>query len=469
MPETKTFTVPDLGEGLVDATLTEWYVAEGDVVELNQPLCSLATAKAEVEIPSPFAGRVDRLHGAAGDTMDVGSPLVAVAVATADPEPSRRDVPAPADPGAGPVLVGYGTSTGPSRRIRRRSGALDDASTPAPPGGPTRPDADAVSPPTAVRAKPPVRALARRLGVDLVALVPGSGPGGIVTRGDVEAAGRSRNGHAGGLGVAPTGDGPIVTAPRDAPPGGTGPDPAPTGDRGSGGSGGATVPLRGVRAVIAARMAESRRTIPEAWCGRWVDATGLVALVDTLRASSDDALGAALTPFALMLRYVVAALGRHPVLNATIDADAGVIRLHDAVHLGVAVADERGLIVPVVRHAERLATGPLALETRRLIDAVRRGAATPTDLSGSTFTVSNFGALGLDDGNPIINVGETAILGVGAIRPRPAVVDGVLAVRSTAKITCAFDHRVCDGAEAGGFLRDLARMIEHPERAVLDL
>jgi pyruvate dehydrogenase E2 component (dihydrolipoamide acetyltransferase) len=233
------------------------------------------------------------------------------------------------------------------------------------------------------------------------------------------------------------------------------------------------IEVRGVRAVIAARMTASRQSIPEASCGRWVDATDLMDRVAQLRAAHEAPLGPALTPFALILRYVVSALRRHPLLNATFDAASGStptqIRTFDAIHLGVAVADERGLMVPVVRHAEQLSTGALALETRRLIAAVRQGQATPSELTGSTFTVSNFGALGLDDGNPIINAPEAAILGIGAIKARPAVVGDAVVARTTAKLTCAFDHRICDGAEAGGFLADLARMIEHPDLAVIDL
>ncbi len=450
MSQTKVFTVPDLGEGLTDATLTAWYVNEGDLVTLNQPLCSLSTAKAEVDIPSPFAGRVGRRHGATGEVIDVGSPLIDLevpgdgvdhpaartAAASTSPVTTAED-----DEGAGKaVLVGYGTST-PQRRQRNgsRPGGARPASLPEPP-----PPVPAPTRSLAALAKPPVRALAKRLGVDINALAPGSGANGIVTREDVERA------------ASPATQLQPATRPQ------------PTGVSANAESA-QVVPVRGVRALIAERMTLSRQTIPEAWCGRWVDATDLVSGVERWRTSAEPDLAAALTPFAVILRFVVAALRRHPLLNATFDAEASQIRTFDAIHLGVAVADERGLVVPVVRHAEALSTAELALEIRRLIAAVRSGKATPAELSGSTFTVSNFGALGLDDGNPIINVPESAILGVGAIRPRPAVVDGALAVRSTAKLTCVIDHRVCDGAEAGAFLRDLALSVEDPARAILDL
>jgi pyruvate dehydrogenase E2 component (dihydrolipoamide acetyltransferase) len=297
--------------------------------------------------------------------------------------------------------------------------------------------------------------LAKHLGINIATLSPGSGPGGIVTRQDVEAASRARNGVPSSATPEAGGDSPIAMPATATPP--TGLD------------GFDIIPVRGIRAIIAQRMTASRQSIPEAWCGIWIDATELVERVERLRAGAEPSVAAALTPFAVILRFVVAALVRHPILNSTFDATAKEIRVFKAVHLGVAVTDERGLIVPVVRHAEHRSTADLAVETRRLIAAVRDGSATPAELSGSTFTVSNFGALGLDDGNSIINAPEAAILGVGAIRERPAVVDGKIVVRSTAKLSCSFDHRVCDGAEAAGFLRHLRRLIEDPDRALLEL
>jgi 2-oxoisovalerate dehydrogenase E2 component (dihydrolipoyl transacylase) len=459
MSETRVFSVPDLGEGLTDATLTEWFVDEGDTVQLNQPLCSLSTAKAEVEIPSPFAGQVGRRHGQVGDTIDVGTPLVELEVGSVTPPATAPDLLATtSDPMTPPaVLVGYGTSEGPAPRLRRQASPAAPCPEIHSPNGrphgavPVRPPERAAF---GALAKPPVRALAKRLGVDIQALAPGSGPDGIVTRNDVEAAGRSLNG-----------DRPPTAPPLDIP---TVPAPATRASEPSQ-DGVHVLAVRGVRALIAERMTTSRQSIPEAWCGRWVDATDLVARVEGLRTACEDPLAAALTPFAVMLRFVVAALRHHPLLNATFDAEPAEIRTFDAIHLGVAVSDDRGLIVPVVRNAQRLTTAGIALEIRRLVGAVRGGKATPAELSGSTFTVSNFGALGLDDGNPIINAPEAAILGIGAIRPRPVVVDGDIVVRSTAKLTCAFDHRICDGSEAGRFLADLARLIEGPDTALLDL
>jgi 2-oxoisovalerate dehydrogenase E2 component (dihydrolipoyl transacylase) len=281
---------------------------------------------------------------------------------------------------------------------------------PAPPAGSTRP-----------MCSPPVRKLAADLGVDLASVAPGTGPGGRIVRADVERA----------VGVA-------------------------------GSASSTVVPIRGVRARIAEQTATSRREIPDATAATWADATALVVRRDQLR-DAPELGGARLTPFALLLRLVVVALGEQPAVNATLDAAAGEIHLHHAVHLGVAVATPKGLVVPVIRDASRRTYAEIATELERLREGALRGALGPGELFGSTFTVSNAGAFGIDEGIPVINHPEVAVLGVGAIRRRPWVVGDELAVRHTVKLTCAFDHRACDGAEAGGFLRRLADLIEQPE------
>jgi pyruvate dehydrogenase E2 component (dihydrolipoamide acetyltransferase) len=205
-------------------------------------------------------------------------------------------------------------------------------------------------------------------------------------------------------------------------------------------------------------MSESRTTIPEATCGRWVDATPLVEMRPALEASA----GIRVTPFSMIARFTVLALLENPALNAAFDAEAAVIRQYGAVHLGVATATERGLVVAVVRSAHERTLVELAAEIDRLAEGARAGSLAPAELTGSTFTISNFGAFGLDDGNPVINHPEAAILGVGALEARPWVVDGTLAVRHTVKLTCAFDHRVADGADAGAFLGRLASLLEQP-------
>ena len=373
------FLVPDLGEGLEEATITGWQVAVGDEVALNQLLCTVETNKAEVEIPSPYAGRIVELGGAEGETLAVGTPLVRIATSG---EVARK-----------PVLVGYGT---------------DDAMD----GSRRRP-----------RAKPPVRKLAADLHVDMASVTPGSGPDGIVTRDDVLAA-------------------------AEAPP----KDDAR---------------VSGVRLEMARRMALSRREIPDAHASVQVDCSALLRLRDRLGAASAEPI----TPFVLTLRLLTVALGHHPVLNSTwIDTvDGPRIHVHPTVHLGIGVAAPRGLLVPVVPDAQAKTTRELAAAVNRLVADARAGRLKPTELQGSTFTVSNFGALGLDEGVPVINHPEAAILGIGSLKPRAVVVDGAVVARSTMTLTCAFDHRVADGAQAAAFLGELRDLIEAPELALLDL
>ncbi len=384
------FLVPDLGEGLADATVSSWNVAVGDVVELNQTLCTLETAKAEVEIPSPYSGRVVELGGAVGDALPVGTLLVRVQTDAAS-EPRAGSVGAVRNP----VLVGYGTDAGfdASRR------------------GVPRP-----------KAKPSVRKLAAELLVDLADLRPG--PDGLVSREAVLAAAGVHNEQRPGVS-------------HDV------------------------LPVRGVHAAMAQRMALSRSEIPDAHAGVEVDGTRLLALRDTL----------GLSPFTLTLRLLVLALTHHRILNSTwVGGPAGPqVHTHHAVHLGVAVAAPRGLLVPVVRGAQTMTTRQLAEAVSRLIEAGRDGVLTPAELQGSTFTVSNFGALGLDEGVPVINHPEAAVLGLGSLRPRAVVVDGELTARSTMVLTCAFDHRVADGAQVAAFLCELRGLIEAPEKALLDL
>lgn len=365
------FLVPDLGEGLQDATITSWAVAVGDVVELNQILCTVETNKAEVEIPSPYAGRIVELGGAAGETLPVGTLLARIDAASA--KPART-----------PVLVGYGTDNGMDRSRRPR-------------------------------AAPKVRKLAADLAVDLVSLQPGSGPDGIITRDDV-----------------------------------LGSSSAPSAD---------TVPVRGVHARMATQMALSRSKIPDAHASVQVDCSALVRLSGQLD----------VTPFVLTLRLLVIALVRHPILNATWVESAGEaqIRRHRDIRLGVAVATERGLVVPVVDAAGRT-TRQLAAAVDTVVQRARAGTLGPSELSGSTFTVSNFGALGLDEGVPVINFPEAAILGMGSLKARAVVVDDAVVARPTMTLTCAFDHRVADGAQVAAFLTDLRGLIEAPETALLD-
>lgn len=390
----RTFAVPDLGEGLEEVTVTGWNVAVGDQVELNQVLCTVETAKAEVEIPSPYTGRVVELGGAEGDVLAVGAPLVRIGTGPAAEAPDAEP------PARKPVLVGYGADDAfdTSRRTCTGTG---------------RP-----------KAKPAARKLAAELGVDLGDVPPG--PNGVITADGVLAA-------AGGTESADD-----------------------------------VRPVTPVQAAMAQRMALSRSRIPDAHASLQVDCANLLQLRDHLAATSG---GAEITPFVLTLRLLILALRRHPVLNATwVDAPEGPkIRTHHAVHLGFGVAAPRGLLVPVIFDAHRKTTRELADSVARLIADARAGTLQPAELQGSTFTVSNFGALGIDDGVPVINYPEAAILGMGSMKPRPAAVGDTVVVRPLMTLTCAFDHRIADGAQVAEFLCDLRDLIEDPDIALLDL
>jgi 2-oxoisovalerate dehydrogenase E2 component (dihydrolipoyl transacylase) len=384
------FLLPDLGEGLSDAEIVTWLVNVGDTIAVDQPVVEVETAKAAVEVPTPFAGTVAALHGEPGDRVKVGAPLISITPAEAGAEDS------------GQVLVGYGTSTS-TRRRRRPASPLQE------PGVVTPANPPVIS--------PLVRKLAREHHIDLRSLRP-TGAHATITRHDVEAA------------IAPT-------------------SPAPTDGR--------RIALTGVRGMAAEKLSRSRREIPEATVWVDVDATGFVAARQALDVSV----------VGLLSRFCVLGLQRYPELNSRIESEAVV--LLDAIHLGAAAQTPNGLVVPVVRDAQRLTTRELAAALAEKIEAARTGTITPADLTGGTFTVNNYGPFGVDGSAAIINHPEVAILGIGRIVERPWVVDGALVVRKITQLTLAFDHRACDGVVAGGFLRYVADCVEQPITALGDL
>ena len=514
MSELREFTLPDLGEGLEDAELVQWYVEVGDEVGLNDAVVEVETAKATVDVPSPFAGRVVERFGEVGDTVAVGTVLVRIEVAAA-PAAAAPAVAAPAGAGAAPAaaaapadpgsatatadaaataaapanaldadeepqpLVGYGQAAPSSRRRRRRAGPGEAAA------GEDVPQAGRPL------AKPAVRGLAKELGVDLAALAPGSGPEGSITRAEVEAAAAAQ---ADSREPAPAVSGsPAAPTPGTAPGSPAAPTPgtapgspaAPTpgekpvpGFRGR--RPGEVEAIRGVRKRIVEKMERSRREIPEATCSRDADLTALWELRHQLTAEAEAAgFAVRITPFALILRAAVLALRRYPTLNARItrgdgDDDHGTIELLEHIHLGVAADTDRGLVVPNIKDAHTRSTLGLAVELARLADAARAATLTPAEVTGGTFTVNNYGAFGNDDGDPIINHPEAAILGIGAVRARPWVITGAdgeeeLAIRRVGRFTLAFDHRICDGGEAGRFVTEVATLCEQPGRLLLHL
>ena len=418
---TQVFDLPDLGEGLTEAVLVRWLVGTGDPVAVDEPVAEVETAKAVVEVPSPFGGVVARLHGEEGSTLRVGSPLISVDAPQSAAETYAEEERA----GSGNVLIGYGTSHGGTSRRRRRKVAPADR--------PTASTRDGERP--AVQS-PIVRRLARDNGVDLGTLT-GTGPGGLITRRDVQAA------------LEPV-------AAVSAPVGDV--------DRRTGLPIRTRVPLTGVRKAVTTTLSRSRTEIPEATTWVDVDATALLELRDELKET-----GAAPGILAMVARFVVAGLARFPELNSRVDTDRDEITHLDGVNLGLAAQTDRGLVVPAVRDAHRLSMRGLDTEIRRLTAAARAGTATAAELSSGSFTLNNYGVLGVDGSAAIINHPEVAILGMGRILPRPWVVDGEIAVRHVVQLSLVFDHRVCDGGTAGGFLRFVADCLENPKSAMADL
>ncbi|MGQ5577121.1 dihydrolipoamide acetyltransferase family protein [Streptomyces sp. ECR3.8] len=462
MAQVLEFKLPDLGEGLTEAEIVRWLVEVGDVVAVDQPVVEVETAKAMVEVPCPYGGVVTARFGAEGTELPVGAPLLTVAVGrTADGRPagdasgagtdgakdgaSGRE---PAAEGSGNVLVGYGTSEAPARRRRVRpaaSVANGRPRAPEPVRG-TRPT-ETPSTPTGRAApadgpvpviSPLVRRLARQNGLDLRKLT-GSGPDGLILRADVE--------HA--LRAGDTRDRPDTTKATAAP--------APAAS-GVGTASVTRVPLKGIRGAVADKLSRSRTEIPDATC--WVDADA-TELIRT-RAAMNAAGGPKISVLALLARICTAALARFPELNSSVDTEAREIVRYADVHLGFAAQTERGLVVPVVRDAHTRDTESLTAEFARLTEAAREGTLTPAQLTGGTFTLNNYGVFGVDGSTPIINHPEAAMLGVGRIVPKPWVHEGELAVRQVVQLSLTFDHRVCDGGTAGGFLRYVADCVEQP-------
>ncbi|MFF5174545.1 dihydrolipoamide acetyltransferase family protein [Micromonospora sp. NPDC000089] len=468
---TRVFLLPDLGEGLSEAEIVEWRVAVGDEVTVDQSVVEVETAKAVVDVPCPYAGRVVALHGAAGEVRPVGQPLITIA-----PLDGGGDEPAghatyreEERAGSGNVLIGYGTGHGgPARRRRRPRLALAPAGADAPAGPadagraavPTNAaDQTAAGDSTTVTAPAPrtaplvispiVRRLARERGVDLSAL-RGTGPGGVIRRVDVESA----------LDVAPTAAAPARLAavpdrPVDAHVG-----LAPAGDRD------VVIPLTGIRKAIADKLSRSRREIPEVTIWVDVDAT---ALLETRRAINAATPDEPVSILALLARVCLSGLRRYPQLNARVDTEGQRIVQSAGVHLGIAAQTDRGLVVPVLRDAQRLTTRELAAALAETTAAARAGTLPPARLTGGTFTLNNYGVFGVDGSTPIINHPEAALLGVGRIVDKPWVVDGQLAVRKVTQLSLTFDHRVCDGGVAGGFLRHVADCVEQPALLVANV
>ncbi|MER5873677.1 dihydrolipoamide acetyltransferase family protein [Streptomyces sp. NPDC002044] len=432
MPQVMEFKLPDLGEGLTEAEIVRWLVAVGDVVAIDQPVVEVETAKAMVEVPCPYGGVVTARFGEEGQELPVGAPLITVAVGAAAGDEPGAEPSGSESSGSGNVLVGYGTDHSRQARRRRVRPATAEAAAPAPVRAPAPAAAAPVAVPVGVSTgpvaviSPIVRKLARDHGVDLRAL-RGSGREGLILRADVEAA---------------------LSAPQTA----AAPVAAPPQARGE------RVPLKGLRGVVAEKLSRSRREIPDATCWVDADATELMAA----RTAMNAAGGPKISVLALLARICTAALAKYPELNSTVDLAAGEIVRLPAVNLGFAAQTDRGLMVPVVRDAQGRSAEALSAEFARLTELARAGKLAPSDLTGGTFTLNNYGVFGVDGSTPIINHPEAAMLGVGRIIPKPWVHGGELAVRQVVQLSLTFDHRVCDGGTAGGFLRYVADCVESP-------
>ncbi|GAB2927472.1 dihydrolipoamide acetyltransferase family protein [Streptomyces heilongjiangensis] len=479
MAQVLEFKLPDLGEGLTEAEIVRWLVQVGDVVAVDQPVVEVETAKAMVEVPCPYGGVVTARFGEEGTELPVGAPLLTVAVGApvaggSEGSSGAAQGPDPAGQaeGSGNVLVGYGTSEAPKRRRRVRPAAPAAPARPAVPAGATGGAVNGgVTAVVAERAfadttplaaepvgghgpvpviSPLVRRLARENGLDLRKL-HGSGPDGLILRADVEQALRAATAGAATSTAAPT----AAAQPAALSAGAGVPAAVPAHAEGASGT---RVPLRGVRGAVADKLSRSRREIPDATC--WVDADATELM--NARAAINAAGGPKISLLALLARICTAALARFPELNSTVDLEAREIVRLDQVHLGFAAQTERGLVVPVVRDAHARDAESLSAEFARLTEAARTGTLTPAQLTGGTFTLNNYGVFGVDGSTPIINHPEAAMLGVGRIVPKPWVHQGELAVRQVVQLSLTFDHRVCDGGTAGGFLRYVADCVEQP-------
>lgn len=498
------FKMPDVGEGLTEAEILKWYVQVGDTVTDGQPVCEVETAKAAVELPIPFDGVVHELRFEEGVTVDVGTTIISVdtqpgagpaeppaAAGAAEPAPAQQEAEEePAQQGRQAVLVGYGAAPSSTKRRPRKprpeqaggqpsvaaavqselNGHAGAAQAPAAPAAPAVPPAPAVAQapavapapaatqapavtqaPTGARplAKPPVRKLAKDLGIDLATVTP-TGPDGIVTREDVHAAASAAATAAQPAGaVAPT---PPAVAAEEAEPTVAG------GER--------RVPIKGVRKATAQAMVASAFTAPHVTEFITLDVTRTMKLVQELKQDPELA-GLRINPLLLVAKAFLLAIRRHPEINAAWDEANQEIVHKDYVNLGIAAATPRGLIVPNIKDAGRKTLPELATALADLVSTAREGKTTPAAMAGGTVTITNVGVFGVDTGTPILNPGESAILAVGAIKLQPWVHKGKVKPRQVTTLALSFDHRLVDGELGSKVLADVAAILEDPGKRLI--
>ncbi|MCU1562607.1 MAG: dihydrolipoamide acyltransferase [Arthrobacter sp.] len=430
----KEFRLPDLGEGLTESEIVSWKVRVGDTVALNQILAEVETAKAVVELPSPFAGVIAALHEQPGTVVEVGKPIVSFEIegddgAAPGGAPAADGDTSGAAGGRQPNLVGYGAVLEGSGRPARRARI---SAVPAAGPGETRSGIQAGERP---RSTPPVRKLAKDLGVDLEA-VAGSGEHGLITRDDVlnfvEAA----------LPAAPVPAGVPARGVRET-----------------------RIPVKGVRKFTAAAMVASAFTAPHVTEFLTLDVTPTMELLARLKASPAFA-GYKLTPLTLVAKAVLIALRKHPTLNSRWDEAAQEIVQFNYVNLGIAAATPRGLTVPNIKDADRMSLAELSTALTALTESARAGTTSPSELAGGTISVTNIGVFGIDAGTPILNPGEAAILALGAVRKLPWEYQDEVALRQVLTLSLSFDHRLVDGEQGSRFLQDLGAILADPGMAL---
>jgi 2-oxoisovalerate dehydrogenase E2 component (dihydrolipoyl transacylase) len=486
------YLLPDVGEGLTEAEIVTWKVKVGDVVAINDIVVEIETAKSLVELPSPYAGTVTALLVPEGETVPVGTPIIAIGDAAEVPagaggsEPEAEidlSNPAASGGGEGESLVGRTKAEGGvARRPRRKpineaagvytaradvhdtynqnatkqheaveqmvSAVVHDAEVQggvveAPAAAPVEEEPVVGGSEMRVLAKPPVRKLAKDLGVDITSLVA-TGPGGTVTRADVEGA----VGEGGAEG--PEGSRLVAGAPRTST----------TGERET------REPIKGVRKMMAGAMVQSAFTAPHVTEWVTLDATGTMEFVDRLK-KRREFKDVKVSPLLVLARAVMLAMRRTPEINSYWDEAAQEVVFKSYVNLGIAAATPRGLVVPNVKDAQDLSLLELAGALNQLTATARDGKTQPAEMSGGTFTITNVGVFGVDAGTPIINPGESAILCFGAIKKQPWVVGDDIVVRHVTTLALAFDHRHIDGEKGSRFLADVASIVEDPAAALL--
>ncbi len=432
------FRLPDVGEGLTEAEIVAWKVKAGDTVTINQVLVEIETAKSLVELPSPFAGTVSALLVDEGQTVEVGTPIISVeggdAPAPAPAAPVAEAASAVTDTAAtvaaeekpGAVLVGYGTSG--HGTSRRRGGGHSPAAAPVPPAPAPRPASVPAAAASAIIAKPPIRKLAKDLGVDLSTVVA-TGLAGEITRDDVIR-------QASQATVFRNIETPEWGAEREE-----------------------VIPVKGVRKAIATAMSQSAFSAPHVSVFVDIDATRTMEFVKRLKNSPDFA-GIRVSPLLIAAKALIWAVRRNPTVNSTwTDKE---ITVHHYVNLGIAAATPRGLVVPNVKDAHALSLKDLAIALEQLVITARDGKTQPAEMAGGTITITNLGSFGMDTGTPILNPGEVGILALGTIKQKPWVVDGEVRPRFVTTLGGSFDHRVVDGDVVSRFVADVASVLEEP-------